>query len=75
MVGASAGLDHQVILAVEMIPEDAEISAFRKVDLTEKRSLLNQKDFKEAAFLAVPLKAIKEAITSSKTVNKSSLNE
>lgn len=70
MVGASAGIDHQVILAVEMIPEEADISGFKKVDFTEKRALLNQKDFKEAAFLAQPLRAIKEALASAKETKK-----
>ncbi|ARP54244.1 hypothetical protein ALFP_2357 [Alcaligenes faecalis] len=71
MVEISAGADHQVILAVEMIPEEANISGFKKVDLTEKRALLNQNDFKEAAFLAEPLRAIKDALASSKETKKS----
>jgi len=75
MVGTSAGTDHQVILAVEMIPEEADISGFEKVDFTEKRSLLNTKDFKEAAFLAEPLKILKEAASQLKaTKKKSSIN-
>jgi len=69
---AVLGSSTNPILAVEMIPEETEISAFRKVDLTEKRSLLNQKDFKEAAFLIDPLKEIKQAIAHSKTVKNSS---
>lgn len=70
MVGASAGTDHQVILAVEMIPEEADISGFEKFDFTEKRALLNAEDFKAAAFLAEPLRILKEAVSQEKSKAK-----
>lgn len=66
ILGRSVGENHQVILAVEMLPEGVDTAEFEIVDLKVKRGLLNENDFKAAAFLAQPLRAMKDAVAAHK---------
>lgn len=58
---------HQTILALEMLPPSVDISGFDVVRLTGKRNLLNEKDFKEVAFLEPRLQSMREAIAKAKS--------
>lgn len=54
---------HQTILALEMLPPSVDISGFEVIKLEGKRNLLNDFDFKEAAFLEPYLAAMRIAIS------------
>lgn len=64
------GINQQVILAVEMLPENVNISNFNVVSLTEGRALLNSGDYKEIEFLANMMRNLKSAIDEKKMVDK-----
>jgi len=65
---------HQTILALEMLPPSVNISGFDVVHLTEKRQLLNEKDFKEVEFLSAHLQSMHKAIATKKSERKSERN-
>jgi hypothetical protein len=57
---------HQTILALEMLPPEVDISGFDLIHLTEKRRLLNERDFKEVGFLETRLQSMRKAIAAAK---------
>jgi hypothetical protein len=61
---------HQTILALEMLPSEVDISSFDVIHLTEKRQLLNEKDFKEVEFLSTRLQSMRKAIATKKSERK-----
>jgi len=64
---------HQTILALEMLPPAVDISGFDVIHLTQKRNLLNEKDFKEVGFLETRLQSMREAIATAKSEKRSKL--
>ncbi|WP_075256665.1 hypothetical protein [Herbaspirillum camelliae] len=70
ILNAEVGINQQIILAVEMLPEDVDISNFNVVPLTTKRGLLNPEDFKEVGFLAEMMKSLKKALDEKKLIEK-----
>lgn len=63
VLGRSAGDNHQVILAVEKLPDMVDASGFDIVKLETKKGALRSADFDSAvAFLHEPLKRLKEHI-------------
>lgn len=64
------GIPQQIILAVEMLPENVDIANFNVVPLTEHRGLLNVDDYKDVEFLAPMLKSLNDAIATKKVVDR-----
>lgn len=70
ILNGSVSPAHQTILALEMLPPSVDISGFDVVHLSEKRQLLNDKDFKEVAFLSTRLESMRKAIATKKSERK-----
>lgn len=64
------GITQQIILAVEMLPENVDIANFDIVPLTEHRGLLNVADYKDVEFLAQMMKSLDDAIVTKKVVDR-----
>ncbi|WP_050470561.1 hypothetical protein [Herbaspirillum chlorophenolicum] len=62
ILNGDVGINQQIILAVEMLPPNVDISNFNVVNLTEDRALLNPDDFKNVGFLAEMMGTLKKAI-------------
>ena len=63
ILGRTAGVNHQVILAAERLPESTELGDFDTVGLTQKRAILSKASFDEAlARLQGPLAALRESL-------------
>jgi hypothetical protein len=63
ILGRTAGVHHQVILAAERLPESTELGDFDTVGLTQKRAILSKASFDEAlARLQGPLAALRESL-------------
>lgn len=64
VLGKTAGVHHQVILAAERLPDDVDLGDFDSVPLTQKKSALSKADFDEAvARLQGPLFTLRDALT------------
>lgn len=62
-LGKSAGSDHQVVLAVEKLPEGVDVSGYEIIRFEAKQGALNREQFKEAVqLLAEPTRAMRAAI-------------
>lgn len=70
ILNGAVGLDHQIILALEMLPEGVDTSNFEIVRFTAKQALLNSEDFKQVGFLAPRLRTLKEAILNRKAAKE-----
>lgn len=64
------GVNQQVILAVEMLPEKVDISNFNIVSFTESRALLSFDEYKEIGFLAGMIRNLKSAIDAKNIVHR-----
>ncbi len=62
VLGKTAGEEHQVILAVEMLPPGVDTTAFEVVNYTVKRGLLNDEDFAKSAFIAGYLRIMQDHV-------------
>ena len=63
VLGRTAGLRHQVILAAERLPESAQLGDFHTVELTQKKAILSKEYFNEAVTrLQGPLIALRESL-------------
>lgn len=63
VLGRTAGVHHQVVLAAERLPGSAQLGDFDTVGLTKKRSILSKEDFDEAvARLQGPLAALRKSL-------------
>lgn len=63
VLGRSAGVNHQVILAAERLPSSLNIGDFTKVDLVEKRAVLTPSAREEAATrLKQPLLTLRDSL-------------
>lgn len=62
VLGKTAGVHHQVILAAERLPPDVELGDFDSVALTQKKSAMSKAYFDEAiSRLQSPLSALRDA--------------
>lgn len=62
-LGKAAGINHQVILAAERLPEGVELGGFETVDFFEKKSALKSEGFAEAVLrLQGPLISLRESL-------------
>lgn len=62
-LGNAAGINHQVILAAERLPEGVELGGFETVRLLEKKSALTKEVFEEAVFrIQGPLITLRESL-------------
>jgi len=63
VLGKTAGSDHQVVLAVEKLPEGVDISGYEVIRFEQKQGALNSEQFKEAVqLLAEPTRVMRAAI-------------
>lgn len=63
VLGKSAGVHHQVLLAAERLPDIVKVGEFHTVTLTEKRASLSKAVFMEAVErLQKPLAALRESL-------------
>ncbi len=63
VLGKSAGVHHQVLLAAERLPDSVKVGEFQTVTLTEKRASLSKAVFIEAVErLQEPLVALRESL-------------
>lgn len=62
-LGKAAGINHQVLLAAERLPEGVELGGFETVEFLEKKSALKTEVFEEAVLrLQGPLIALRESL-------------
>ena len=58
-----ASLNHQVILAVERLPDGVDVGDFETITLAEPRSVMSPTDFDAVtARLATPLAALRDRL-------------
>ena len=63
VLGRAAGVHHQVLLAAERLPANAQVGDFETVMLMEKKASLSKEFFDEAvARLQMPLVALRESL-------------
>lgn len=63
VLGRAAGVHHQILLAAERLPADAQLGDFKTVGLTQKRASLSTEVFDEAvARLQGPLVVLRESL-------------
>lgn len=63
VLGRTAGVHHQVILAAERLPESAKLGDFETVRLAQKKAILSKESFDEAVKrLQGPLASLRESM-------------
>lgn len=63
VLGKAAGVNHQVVLAAERLPEGVDLGGFTTISLTDKRSSLSTAAFPEAIErLKGPILALRESL-------------
>lgn len=63
ILGRTVGIQHQVILAAERLPESAKLGDFDSIGLTQKKAVLSKQYFDEAvARLQGPLVALRDSL-------------
>jgi hypothetical protein len=63
VLGGAAGINHQVILALETLPPEVDTSGFKVLELTKPKSILSAEEYLEvASYLKGPLSAMNCAI-------------
>lgn len=67
VLGGAAGINHQVILALETLPPEVDTSGFKVIELTKPKSILSAEEYLEvASYLKGPLNAMNRAIDEAK---------